>query len=345
MAKLTKKQKKRLKAARSDKKITKREAKSLRDLGISKNKISNNKQGTVKHSKAATKALSRPKPQRSSGPSRPPRSVSYDGQPRGYRDPRNINPRNTTGSSSGRGRTAENRNASSMFSELYKFSEGAVDAAARAAGIKNINSPDEVRRILRQLNAGGPSKRGTGKNNKGADRSSGEYDDIRAAQGEDQAAGQQAAAGFRNAEANVGGISPEVQAQLDALTLSNMNLTSSLNGQADFWAGRIDEMGQANNDALARMEGLMLQQQESAASAQELLRSQLETTQSALLKQQQRSANLARAYVPAPEQSALNAAYGDLRTSTRRRTNNSLNDLSIVTGIGGSNSLSGLTLA
>ena len=229
MAKLSKKQKKKLQAARKDGKITRREAKSLQSLGISNKKIDNTKKGTVSHSKYATKVLSKPQPKPSSAPkpSKPGSPVSVDGKSWSYRDPGNINSRNTTGSSSGRGGAATNRNANPAFSELYKFSQGQVELAARAEGIKNINNPDEVKRILNRLGAGiGTGNKGGKNNSDKADRGSGEYDDIVAAQGEDQAAGNQAANDLKNADVNIGGISPEVQAQLDALTLANSILTT-----------------------------------------------------------------------------------------------------------------------
>ena len=76
-----------------------------------------------------------------------------------------------------------------------------------------------------------------------------------------------------------------------------------------------------------------------------MLTTQLTSTQEALQNQQRMSANLANAYVPQAEESAMNAIYGDQRSGTRKQTSNSLNDLSIVSGVGGNNSLSGLQIA
>ena len=112
-----------------------------------------------------------------------------------------------------------------------------------------------------------------------------------------------------------------------------------------YWNQTVGDINKANADAMTRMEALMLQQQKSADSTQKLLEMQLSSTQTALQDQQQKSANLARAYVPEAETAATSVSYGDQRTTTRRRQANSLNDLSIVTGVGSSNSLSGLTLA
>ena len=70
---------------------------------------------------------------------------------------------------------------------------------------------------------------------------------------------------------------------------------------------------------------------------------QLASTQSALQNQQRISANLANAYVPQAEQSAIRCLRrsADWRSIAKRSTN-SLNDLSIVSGVGNNNSLSGL---
>ena len=197
-----------------------------------------------------------------------------------------------------------------------------------------------------------------------APRDTGKYEDIRAAQAEDRAAGQKMANELKNMQAQVGGISPEVQKQLDNLTLANTNLTKQVDTQAanneanttafqnqlndtvTDYQTRLDNQAQANRDAMAQMETLMLQQQQQAQQAQALLQSQLLSTQNALQTQQRMSANLANAYVPEAEQSAQTVSYGDRRRNRRRASDNSLSDLSIVSGVGsGAGLLSGLQLA
>lgn len=213
-------------------------------------------------------------------------------------------------------------------------------------------------------------------NNK-APRDTGKYEDIRRAQAEDRKAGQKMAEQIKNMQARTGGISPEVQKQLDNLTLANNTLTNQVNTQAAAAAesaaaseanqtawqtqlnntvtdyqGRLDDQAQASADAMARMEQMMMQQQRQAAQAQALLQSQLLSTQNALSTQQRMSANLANAYVPQAEQSAQTVAYGDSRRRFGRRArDNSLSDLSIVSGVGGgtpslaSSALTGLQIA
>ena len=268
--------------------------------------------------------------------------------------------------------------------------------------IKRYDDTEDKAKVFRYVSQAGSSsssKKNNNKKNTKAPRDTGEYDDILDAQKEDQQAGKEVAESFEDREIPVGGISPELQAQLDNLTLANANLTgqlderdaywsntvgsinqanqeaiNELNGQLDeresywtstvesinqanqeamdrlseresYWTNTVESINQANREAMGRMETMMLQQQQSAAAQQQLLTSQLTSTQNALQEQQRMSANLRNAYVPAAEQSAQSASYGDQRTTTRRKESNSLNDLSIVTGVGSSNSLSGLTLA
>lgn len=177
-------------------------------------------------------------------------------------------------------------------------------------------------------------------------RDTGNYGDITNAQAEDRAAGQAAATDFANqGGGNVGGIDPAIQSQLDALTLANTNLSNKLGERETYWSNTLTTIQNNNAAAMTRMEDLMLQQANAAAAQQTLLTSQLQSTQNALQEQQRMSTNLANAYVPQAEQSAQSASYGDQRTTTRKKESNSLNDLSIVSGVGSSNSLSGLTLA
>lgn len=195
------------------------------------------------------------------------------------------------------------------------------------------------------------SNKSSGKNGRGgssgsAIRDSGEYKDIKRAQEEDRKAGQEMAQKLKEMEAQLGGISPEVQAQLDSLTLANTNLTNQLSASATQYQQQLDAAAAASAEAMQRMEMMMLQQQQQAAQTQNLLQGQLQSTQTALQNQQRMSANLSNAYVPQAESSAQSVVYGDARTQRRRQADNSLNDLSIVSGVGtGTSNLAGLQLA
>lgn len=176
-------------------------------------------------------------------------------------------------------------------------------------------------------------------------RSSGEFEDIKAALALDALAGQQQAKELEDLKAKLALPDPAMQAQIDALTLSTTDLTAQLSQQAADYQAKLDQAAIDNQDRIDDMNDLLLQQQTAAASAQSLLQSQLQTTQNALQAQQALSANMANAYVPKAQQSAATVSYGDARTQTRKTKNNSLSGLSIVSGVGGgTNALTGLKI-
>lgn len=196
-------------------------------------------------------------------------------------------------------------------------------------------------RASEKNNKNSSKNNGKGKGANGG-RASGEYEDIRKAQEEDRKLGEQQAKRIRELEAKLGGISPEVQKQLDSLTLANTNLTDTLEQTNVEWQNKLDQANQNSQNVINQMQALMLQQQQSSSSTQQLLQSQLNSTQAALENQQRMSANLATAYVPPAETSAQSVVYGDTRVQRRRQIDNSLSDLSIVSGLGNNNSLTGL---
>lgn len=207
-----------------------------------------------------------------------------------------------------------------------------------------------------------------------ANRSSGQYSDIQKAQQEDRTKGIKTAESFKNQRVKVGGISKEVQQQLDALRLANSNLNKQLASNSKSYENQLMQMGlqqqqsaaayenqlanaQAgyqqqlqqmqvsnnaamqqletkNQSALQQMQSMMLSQQQQAANTQQLLESQLSSANTALTEQKRVSANLANAYVPQAEASADTFVYGDSREQKRKQRNNQLSDLSIVTGVG-----------
>jgi len=80
----------------------------------------------------------------------PPHSVSFDGQSYDYRDPNNPDMRTTLTNSSDEDYEA-NPNSYNLFEDLYKFNQPEIDMAGQALGIKNINDPEEVNRMLDYL--------------------------------------------------------------------------------------------------------------------------------------------------------------------------------------------------
>mgnify|MGYP001349282996 CR=1 FL=1 len=156
-----------------------------------------------------------------------------------------------------------------------------------------------------------------------------------------------------------------MQAQLDALTLSNSDLTKQLENTKNSsnkalsdltkqlentsagYEKQLQQMQINNQSALQQMQSMMLSQQQQAANTQQLLQSQLSSANTALAEQKKLSTNLANAYVPQAEATADTVVYGDSRQQVRKRRDNQLSDLSIVTGVGNAENfgLAGLQLA
>ena len=345
----SRKQKKALQKAKKDGNISKSEKRSLQKLGLSSNQIqkasgggSNNPYGGVKGSQKAQPITAK-------------QSQAL------FRDAMGIT--NTQASSSpipfNAGRPGQratnassNRNYSASLQDRinYGSNKDLWDNVRKEMGLRPDQRGKSATTKMAQyvLSQGGSGLGGGGNGNgngKDADRDSGKYEDILDAQGEDQQLGQDTADEFANMDPALGGISPELQAVLDDLMLANQNLGADLAQRDQFWNSQISTIQNSSQQALQSMQAMMLQQQNTAANTQNLLQSQLQSTQTALTNQQQMSANLANAYVPQAEQSAYSVTYGDSRSGVRPRQTNSLNDLSIVSGVGAGNSMSGLMLA
>ena len=73
---------------------------------------------------------------------------------------------------------------------------------------------------------------------------------------------------------------------------------------------------------------------------------QLKSANAARSAAEKRASNLRNAFVPTANPNALSVLYGDNRRADRRREDNQLSDLSILSGLGTtSNPLAGLQLA
>tara|TARA_A100001201_G_C3992575_1_gene172006 strand:+ start:45 stop:662 length:618 start_codon:yes stop_codon:yes gene_type:complete len=82
-------------------------------------------------------------------------SVSFDGKPFEYRDPKAFNVFATRGRG---GQKPYNRFAIDYLNPLYDYSKGQVADAASYLGIKNINSAREAEAVLQQIRNPGSSK-------------------------------------------------------------------------------------------------------------------------------------------------------------------------------------------
>lgn len=232
-----------------------------------------------------------------------------------------------------------------------KTSGGEWGKVQKALGIRTVDKPEDLARMFNFVNGAstGVTRKsgGDGGNSGSANRSSGEFDDIKGALGEDSQAGLDAAADLDNQvveEANAyQGIIDGLMAQ--QATQQN-NFDAALAAQSEESAA---SLGQLNDLFMAQYSGLeqqMAAQQQDFNNAQAFTNQQLNAANNAFLLEQQRAANLGNAYVPQANPTAMSIGYGDGRTTRRKQDDNQLSDLTLMSGLGTqSNPLAGLQLA
>jgi hypothetical protein len=232
-----------------------------------------------------------------------------------------------------------------------KTAGGDWGKVAKSLGIRTIDNEKDLARMFNFVNGAGSGRAvsggGGGGNSELADRTSGEFGDIKAALGEDTAAGYDAAAGL-----DAQGVSQADQFQsiIDGLMATQATQQSSFESTlAAQSAQSASSLNQLNNMFSAQYSGLesrMASQQQDFNNAQAFTQQQLSAANSAFLAEQQRSANLGNAYVPQANPTAFSVGYGDGRSSRRKQADNQLSDLTLLSGLGTqSNPLAGLQLA
>jgi hypothetical protein len=109
-----------------------------------------------------------------------------------------------------------------------------------------------------------------------------------------------------------------------------------------------ERMQAQSDDQAAMLQGLMIQQQQGYDQQLQLQQQQNALAQAEALKQQQEAGNMARAYVPSLQPTAIAPGVGDGRRagSSRASSANTLSGLSILSNAGRSaGTLSGLQIA
>lgn len=195
---------------------------------------------------------------------------------------------------------------------------------------------------------GGKNSRGGSGGYSNADRSSGEFNDIKNALREDARAGEKAAERLREREVEQANSYQQVIADLQAQTRAIESASEQrLQEQAQASAASLANLNDLFVGQMNDVESRMAQQQEDFNTAQAFANEQLNAANNAFLAEQKRSANMGNAYVPQANPNAFSIGYGDGRTATRRkRQDNQLSDLTLLTGLGTiSSPLAGLQLA
>jgi hypothetical protein len=197
---------------------------------------------------------------------------------------------------------------------------------------------------------GGSRKSGSGSNrsSSGAPRDTGKFVDIRNALREDAAAGQSAASDLSNQDVSQASAYETLIADLQAQTAaSEAAYQEQLTQQAEASAASLANLNDLFVGQMDSVEARMAQQQQDFNTAQAFADEQLNAANNAFLAEQRRSANMANAYVPQANPTASSIGYGDgRRANRRRRQDNQLSDLTLLSGLGTTKSpLAGLQLA
>tara|TARA_B100000475_G_scaffold99036_1_gene72122 strand:+ start:345 stop:1580 length:1236 start_codon:yes stop_codon:yes gene_type:complete len=238
------------------------------------------------------------------------------------------------------------------YSGQQKTSSGEWSKVQEALGIRTVDKPEDLARMFNFVNGAstGMTRRSSssdGGDSGLADRSSGDFDDIKGAIGEDSQAGLDAAAELDNRLVEQ---SSQYQTIIDGLMAQQATQQSSFDSAlAAQSAESAASLGQLNDLFTAQYAGLesqMAAQQQDFNNAQAFTNQQLQAANNAFLAEQQRSANLGNAYIPQANPTAMSIGYGDGRTTRRKQDDNQLSDLTLMSGLGTqSNPLAGLQLA
>jgi len=210
------------------------------------------------------------------------------------------------------------------------------------------------------------------------DRSSGEFKDIKGALGEDRAAGLQAAEELRDRDVLMGEpdqvvTTPAFPSSLNDLFLQQqesfaadmtqqqeafnsqlaqqqeayaVGLAGQLAQQQEAYAAGMTQQQEAFNSQLGSLQDELVLAKDAYLSSNSFMEEQLQASNAARLAAEQRAYNMRNAFVPQANPNALSISYGDQRSTARKKENNQLSDLTILSGVGTtSNPLAGLQLA
>ena len=252
--------------------------------------------------------------------------------------------------------------------------------ASRQLGIK-VNNENDARRLQNlvaggALNSsrGGSSRGGSGSSSRSRyDRGSGQFQDIKGALGEDIRAGQNAASNLAGRNPSSGssqtgrleellgigltgggdqrvGIGDFMQ---DQFALQNQQFEQQLAEQNAAYADQLAGLESGYADQIAGLESQFASAQQEFASANAFMQQQLAAANAAREAADRRAYNTRNAFVPQANPTAMSVAAGDMRTTQRKKQNNQLSDLRVLSGVGtgggamstAANALAGLQLA
>lgn len=265
-------------------------------------------------------------------------------------------PTGRPGQARSEGRT--NRNNQSLRDAIrYGSNSRRWDRVADKVGVGNRRNNRDISRMVQYVTSGGALDRtrrngngGDGGSDSRADRSSGEFNDIRAALREDQQLGQETAADLQEKDVAVGGWPSELDdlliKQQEAYDQQIAELQAGFENTLGGIGGQMTDMQAGYEAALGGLNNQLAAADTAYNQAADFMSAQLEAANAAAEAAEQRAANMRNAFVPQANPTALSVSYGDQRTTARKKANNQLSDLTILNGLGTtSNPLAGLQLA
>ena len=224
---------------------------------------------------------------------------------------------------------------SQFKSELGRLSEMEILRSQNALGIKEVNSLNDIKEmrdwLIEEAGGGGGGSANEEEGEKEASpRDTGEYDDIIGALQDDIKAANDRADEFANKEAE------GITANRDQLGILNQNFQD-----------QILALNEGVELRYAALEDMLGRQSAAMQQNQQMMQQQMMAAQNSYNEQMRMMQNMQRASVPVAEQNAYTAQMGDQREdNSRRKEDNRLSDLSILSGLGTQGSpTAGLSLA
>lgn len=165
---------------------------------------------------------------------------------------------------------------------------------------------------------------------KDSPRDTGEFEDILGALSDDYMRAKHQAEAWQTMQPKP--IGDPVAPGPDPGIAANTDLISTLGQQ---FQDQLAALTQGQEARYAALEGVLQQQSQAMAESQAMMQQQMMAAQQSYSEQLRLMQNMQKANVPEAEENAFSAQIGDQRENvTRKKENNQLSDLSILSGLG-----------
>ena len=193
------------------------------------------------------------------------------------------------------------------------------------------NSERSTRNIYAKVeDVYGTQKPGEEEEKQESPRDTGEFDDILGALQDDFNKAQHLGEYYKNLQPTPIGDTPAPGP--DPGIAANTDLIGTLGQQ---FQDQLAALTQGQEARYAALEGVLNQQSQAMAESQAMMQQQMMAAQQSYNEQLRLMQNMQKANVPEAEENAFTAQIGDQRENvTRKKENNQLSDLSILSGLG-----------